>query len=336
MILAGDIGGTKTLLALHSVRARAPVYEQRYASRDFTDLESLLARFFEDAGAALHSRPRIETACLGVAGPVAGERVRVTNLPWIVDGERLGARFALGRVRLLNDFAAAAWGVGELVPADLVTLQPGEPLAQAPRVVLGAGTGLGIAYVVPGRNGGHPVAGEGGHCAFAPANEEQNALWRHLHRQLGRVTLEHVLSGKGLARIYDFLRERGRSGESGARRAESAAEITRVAIEQADPLAGAALDFFIACYGAAAGDHALNVMARGGVYVAGGIAPKILPRLQAGGFVAAFNDKGEYSNHARRMPVNVVVNDRLALLGAALVARRAGRRIMPQRHLRRR
>ena len=335
VILAGDIGGTKTLLALYAGKARAPVYEQRYAAREFTDPEALLARFLEEAGAALRARPRIEAACLGVAGPVVGERVRVTNLPWIIDAAVLGDRFAIGRVRLLNDFAAAAWGIGRLAPADLVTLQLGDPLAEAPRVVLGAGTGFGIAYVVPGSNGGHPIAGEGGHCAFAPANEEQNALWRHLRQQLGRVALEDVVSGPGLARIYNFLSESAGTRD-GARRgapmaSEAAAEIARLAIEGADPLACAALDCFIACYGAAAGDHALNIMARGGVYIAGGIAPRILPRLLAGGFLAAFNDKGAYTAHAGRMPVHVVLEDRLVLIGAAVVAGRATGRTGRQR-----
>jgi glucokinase len=207
----------------------------------------------------------------------------------------------------------------------LATLQEGEPLADAPRVVLGAGTGLGIAYVVRDAAGDRTVSGEGGHGGFAPTDPDQIALWQYLHERVGRVTLEHVLSGSGLMRIYDFLLERGTHAESPALRAALAegdvpAIITRAALEQGDPLAGAALDLFIACYGAAAGDHALNVMARGGVYVAGGIAPKILPRLAAGGFAAAFNDKARFAEATRRMPVHVVLNERLPLLGAARAA----------------
>jgi glucokinase len=222
----------------------------------------------------------------------------------------------------MNDFAAAAWGVGLLAPAERVTLQAGEPVAGAPRVVLGAGTGLGIAYVAAGVE---PISGEGGHGAFAPATEEQAALWRYLHERLGRVTLEHVISGAGLARIYAFLRQHAGLTESAELRAalqsaDPAATISHHAIERADPLASAALELFTACYGAAAGDHALNVMARGGVFVAGGIAPKILPRLRAGGFIAAFNDKGDFSEYARRMPVHVVTSERLGLIGAAAAA----------------
>lgn len=296
MILAADVGGTKSLLALFE--QGAPAFELRLASSEFLDFESLLARFLDDARAALGAAPAIEAACLGVAGPVRDELMRVTNLPWTIDAARLRSRFAIGRLELMNDFAAAAWGVGALAPQDLVTLQEGVPLVDAPRLVLGAGTGFGVAYVVHGV----PVAGEGGHGGFAPAGIEQDALWRFLHERLGRVQLEDVVSGPGLARIHEFM-----TGE-------------RVAPEDA---AAQALDLFVACFGAAAGDHALNVMARGGVYVAGGIAVRILPRLAAGGFLAAFNDKGGFAEHTRRMPVHVVTNERVGLLGAAAAAARA-------------
>ena len=297
MILAADIGGTKSLLALFE--GAAPAFELRLASAEFADFESLLARFLDEARTALGAAPAIEAACLGVAGPVRGGIVRVTNLPWTIDAARLAGRFALGSLELMNDFAAAAWGVGALAPQDLVTLQAGAPLAGAPRAVLGAGTGFGVAYVV----NGVPVPGEGGHGGFAPAGVEQEALWRFLHERLGRVQVEDVVSGPGLARIHEFM-----TGE-------------RVAPEDAAP---AALDLFVTCFGAAAGDHALNVMARGGVYVCGGIASKVLPRLAAGGFLAAFNDKGAFAEHTRRMPVHVVTNERVALLGAAAAAARGG------------
>jgi len=299
VILAGDVGGTKTLLALFEQGRPAPAFELRLASAEFADFEALLARFLDEARAALGAAPMIQSACLAVAGPVRGEQVRVTNLPWTIDAVRLAGRFGLARLQLVNDFAAAAWGVGALTPQDLVTLQAGVPLEGAPRVVLGAGTGFGVAYVL----GGVPVAGEGGHGGFAPAGLEQDALWRFLHERLGRVQLEDVVSGPGLARIHEFM-----TGE-------------RVAPEDASPQA---LDLFITCFGAAAGDQALNVMARGGVYVAGGIAARILPRLAAGAFLAAFNDKGIFAEHTRRMPVHVVTNERVALLGAAAAAAREG------------
>ncbi|MCZ7566553.1 MAG: glucokinase [Burkholderiales bacterium] len=330
MILAGDVGGTKTLLALYARASglRSPQFEQRYASVEFADFARLLARFFDDAAAALGVRARVARACFGIAGPVLGDRVRVTNLPWEVDARALADAFGIERVRLLNDFAAAAQGVEALGDEDLVTLQPGEPLAEAARVVLGAGTGLGVAYLVAERAGYRVVPGEGGHAGFAPADAEQAALWRYLHADGERVEQEHVLSGAGLARVYEFLRASGRHAES-ARVAreiaegDAAAAISRGALELGDPLASAALDLFVRCYGTAAGDHALAVVARGGVYVTGGIAPKILPRLAAGGFVAAFNAKGDFAGLMRRIPVRVVTNEKLGLIGAAFCAARA-------------
>lgn len=326
MILAADIGGTKTRLAVFDDAEAPPRFEQRYASADYPALEPLIDRFLAEARDALGTRPGLEAACFGVAGPIEGRCVPVTNLPWTIDAEALGRTFAIPRVRLLNDFAAAAYGLDGLRGDALATLQAGEPRADAPRVILGAGTGLGIAYVLRAAGGDRPMAGEGGHGGFAPRSGEEIALWQYLHARVGRVTLEHVLSGAGLLRIYDFLLQRGRYDEAPALRAalaegDAPAAISRAALERGDPLALAALDLFIACYGAAAGDHALNVMARGGVYVAGGIAPKILPRLAAGGFVDAFNDKARFADAARRMPVFVVLDERLPLQGAARAAR---------------
>ena len=327
VVIAGDIGGTKTLLALFAPGARAPQYEHRYDSHADADFPSLLRRFLDDARGAVGTRPRVTRACFGIAGPVIDERVKVTNLPWEVDARALERVFDIPRVRLLNDFAAAAYGIQALGGDDLVTVQAGEPIAGAPRVVLGAGTGLGVAYVLADGDGYRVIAGEGGHAAFAPADDEQVELWRHVHSAAGRVELEHVLSGSGLARVYEFLRAARRHPES-ARVAreiadgDSAAAISRNAIERNDPLASAALDLFVSIYGAAAGDHALNVVARGGVFIAGGIAPKILARISAGGFLAAFTAKAEFAALARQMPVHVVTNEKLGLIGAAHCAAR--------------
>lgn len=317
MLLAGDIGGTKALLALAD--AGGVRFERRYRCRDFASFAVLLERFVSDARAALGAAPQIDRTCLGVAGPVADGRVRLTNLAWEIDAANLG----LGDVRLLNDFEASAHGIASLGAGDLATLQTGEPLAGAPRLLIGAGTGLGVAIVTAGG----VIAGEGGHAAFAPADELQDALWRYLRAALGRVELEHVVSGAGLARIYAFLRDSGRGAESAATRAtltagDAAAAISRAALEAGDPLAIAALDLFITCYGAAAGDFALAVLARGGVYLTGGMAPKLLPRLRAGGFAAAFNAKGAFTGAARACPLHVVTNERLGLLGAMAAVRR--------------
>jgi glucokinase len=326
VILAADIGGTKSLLALFAGAPGAgdrPLFERRYASGEFPGAPALLERFLAEARAALGATAAPEAACLGIAGPVAGARVQVTNLPWAIDAAELEARFALRRARLLNDFAAAVYGLDALRASDVATLQAGAPRAGAPRLLIGAGTGLGIAYAMHGPGGYEPLASEGGHASFAPADDEQVALWRHLRAALGRVTLEHVLSGAGLARIHEFLGGAAGAAAPGAPAdADPAAAIVRAALEGGDPLALRALDLFLACYGAAAGDHALNVMAEGGVYVAGGIAPKVLARLRTGGFLAAFNDKDAFARHTRRMPVHVVLNERLALLGAAHCAAR--------------
>lgn len=319
MRLVGDIGGTKALLALFD--EAGAVFERRYACAGFGSFAQMLERFRADARAAMGAEPEVGSASLGVAGPVSSGRVRLTNLDWVIDARELG----LPRVRLLNDFEACAHGLAGLRPEkDLATLQAGSPRATAPRLLIGAGTGLGVAFAVGRGRSVRVLAGEGGHFAFAPADELQDALLRHLRASLGRVELEHVVSGAGLERIYAFLRDTGRQAESPATRQAIAKGDAPAAIAQAadegDALSSAALDLFIACYGAAAGDHALAVLARGGVFVAGGIAPKVLPRLRGGGFLAAFNAKGDFSASARACPVHVVTNERLGLLGAAAAA----------------
>lgn len=302
MVLAGDIGGTKAFFALlDGSRIR---FERRYACCDFASFPALVDRFCADARAELGEDPQIERASLGVAGPVEDDRAQLTNLPWTVDARDTGAPHA----RLRNDFEVSGYGLDRMQRGDLVSLQPGAPVETAPRLLIGAGTGLGVAIVIGRGRDLRVIPGEAGHAAFAPADETQDALLRHLRASLGRVEVEHVVSGPGLARIYAFLR--------GAAAREPAA-IARAALEQGDALALQALDLFLACYGAAAGDYALGVLARGGVYVSGGIAPRVLPRIRAGGFLAAFNAKGAFAAQARAFPVHVVTNERLGLLGAA-------------------
>ena len=323
MILAGDIGGTKTLVALFD--AGAPCFEHRYPSHDFASFDDLLESALVAATAELGTRPGIDRACFGVAGPVIGNQVHVTNLPWALDAAALSRRFSIGRIKLINDFAANAEGIEALAPQDVATLQAGAPVEDAPRVLIGAGTGLGVAYLIHDGIAHRVVASEGGHAGFAPADAAQAALWRFLHERLGRVEAEHVVSGSGLERIYAFVRNTttlaaARKLDQEMRCGDARAAIARFALELGDPLANAALDLFVSCFGTVAGDHALNVVARGGVYVAGGIAPKILARLAAGAFVAGFNDKGAFSDLARSIPVRIVTNERLGLLGATRVA----------------
>lgn len=320
MILAGDIGGTKTQLVLcemgDGARLRI-VVERRFENAAHRGFEDVLARFLAEADVRRAAPSPIARVGLSVAGPVARGRCRLTNLDWEIDGAGLVSRFGFGVVAVLNDFAAAAMGIEALAPGDLVTLQPGEPISEAPRVVLGAGTGLGVAHLVWDGSGYCVVPGEGGHAGFAPASEEQAALWASIHREKGRVEIEDVLSGPGLERIHAFFAEGG--GAAGF--AVHAADIAARA-RDGDYASQRALDLFVAAYGAVAGDLALGVLARGGVYVAGGIAPKILPRLAAGEFLAAFNAKGRFSDVARLMPVHVVTNERLPVLGAATAASR--------------
>ena len=324
MILAGDIGGTKAMLLLAALRRgrMEPVFERRYAVAAFPGFSAMLAQFLDDNRRQDGRRARLSSACFGAAGPVSGGRIQMTNLPWCLDAEAIAAEFGIGRVRLVNDFEAAANGIAALTPGDSRVLQQGAPLPDAPRVIIGAGTGLGVAYALPQAKGYRVIAGEGGHTGFSPADDEQLRLWQTLQRQYGRVSVEHVVSGPGLVRIYEFLCAANPELASWTQgvQAEGAAAVSRLALEQGDRLASRALDVFLACYGAVAGDHALTVTARGGVYLAGGIAAKMLDRLAGGGFMAAFNAKGGHAQMNQKVPVRVVTTERLGLLGAALLA----------------
>jgi glucokinase len=324
VILAGDIGGTKAILLLAAVGRGGvePAFERRYAVASYPGFSALLAQFLDQYRQQSGRTARPTSACFGAAGPVAGERIQMTNLPWCLDSGAIAAEFGIRRVRVVNDFEAAARGIEVLGPGDTAVLQHGEPLPLAARVVIGAGSGLGVAYALPQVKRTQLIAGEGGHAGFAPADDEQMRLWEVLQQQFGRVSVEHVVSGPGLVRIYEFLcaAHPELPSHRATVRTEGAAAISRVALELGDVLACRALDLFIACYGAVAGDHALTVTARGGVYIAGGIAPKIIDRIAGGAFMAAFNAKGAHAHLNRRVPVRVVTTERLGLLGAALIA----------------
>lgn len=323
MILAGDIGGTKTLLRLETPEGDA-VCERRYANRDYADFGALLQDFLGECRVRAGAAPAIGSACLGVAGPVREGNAQLTHGPWRIDAGALRRALGAREVRLLNDFAAAAHGIGSLGPADLETLQAGTPDPARPRVVIGAGTGMGVAYLLVRGGTNIVIAGEGGHAGYAPRDVLQMELWRRLRAAGGRVQVEDVVSGRGIAAVYAFLRERAGEAQREPEELEpdaDAATIAACARSGASALAREALDVFLASFGAAAGDHALTVTARGGVYVAGGIAPKLLWRIGAGGFLRAFNDRGPFSPLARSFPVHVVLNERLGLLGAARLAR---------------
>ncbi len=327
MIIAGDIGATKTLLQLVECGSgRALVaFERRYADAAYPDFASLMTAFLAEARASGVDAASLEIAVLGIAAPVRGETVRLTNRAWVIDAKALSSAFGIKEVRLVNDFAAAARGIELLEPSDFVTLQEGEPEDKAPRVVLGAGSGLGVAYLVWIGDRYQVIDGEGGNAGFAPATPLQAQLWFALHERSGHVSVEQVVSGAGLVAIYDFLREQRAAPESPQlSRAfgteDRAAAITEFALQKNDPLASLALDLFIDAYGATAGDHALTLLARGGVFVAGGIAPRIIARIQAGRFIASFRDKGRFAGVMAGIPVRVVTNAGLGVLGATAIA----------------
>lgn len=316
-LLAGDLGGTKTLLRLNcGAQTRR---EQRYDSAAWAGLEEMVGDFL--------GGERADAACFGVAGPVRGGTAQITNLPWRIDAEALAQRHAIPRVRLINDFQAVAYGIEMLGETDLLTLQAGVPCPNAPRAVIGAGTGLGEGYLVWSDGAYLALPSEGSHADFAPADELQADLWRWLAERYGHVSWERVVSGPGLEAIYRFLKERGELAESALlaemiRAGDGAAAISEFALRHRDPLAGAALDLFIAAYGAEAGNLALKILASGGVYVAGGIAPKIADRLQDGAFLRAFLAKGRFAELLATLPVHVVLNPQVGLLGALAVASR--------------
>lgn len=306
MILVADIGGTNARLALAEVGSADLLHEWRTATADFPDFESVLADYLAQTGVTP------ATGCLAVAGPVSddGRHARLTNLPWSIDAAALEARFGIGHLRLANDFAAAAMGVTVAPAESIVFLQDGEPVADAPKLVIGAGTGLGMAVLVRQAGRWQVVPGEGGHVGFSPLDEDQDRVFQALRREYGRVTVERVVSGPGLTAIHRIL--------TGA--AIDAGEITRRAIVEADEAALETLNLFLTAYGAFAGDMAMAMLARGGVYLAGGIAAKLLPVLPASPFLSAFNAKAEHAALVRRLPVSVVTDPALGLRGAACLA----------------
>ncbi|MFA5242555.1 MAG: glucokinase [Sulfuricella sp.] len=329
LILAGDIGGTKTLLQLAAVRQGAfhVICERRFDSAAHADFSSLLGEFMRTA--ALHAadaRP-VDAACFGVAGPIHGQGAKVTNLAWTIHADAVGAEFGIADVRLINDFTAVGCGIEALQEGDVTALQEGVPELRGTRAVLGAGTGLGEGILVWRDGHYQALPSEGGHVDFAPADEEQDGLLRYLRPIFGHVSYERILSGDGLVKIFEYLAGSGLETATAAlRRAmlecDPAAAISEFGIAGRDPAAVRALDMFAAIYGAQAGNLALTTLARGGVYVAGGIAPKIMAKLNGGGFVRAFNDKGRFSGLMQSIPLRVVMNPKVGLMGAALVASR--------------
>lgn len=323
--LVGDVGATNTRLAIATLRGGAVewIHEVRVADAELSSFDDAIDTLFS---ASPVERTRIAAACLGVAGPIRDNRARFTHRDWIVDANAIAAKLGGAPVKLVNDLEAAAAGIDALDDGDLTELQRRPRKRGGPRLVIGAGTGLGIAYAVWCGDGYQSVASEGGHAGFAPQNARQIRLFDALRAGGQRIEAEHVVCGAGLERIYEMLRGENPAMESPVLRAEldrdeGAAAITRFALQHGDNLASDALDLFVDCYGSVAGDHALAVLPSGGVFVVGGIAVKILPRLEAGGFVRAFTDKGSFSSLAGTFPIAVVTNEHLGLAGATLIAK---------------
>lgn len=321
MILAGDIGGTSARLALCEVKNRRGVLavERTYRSQDYGGLNEIAKVF---AGSNGHT---ISAACFGIAGPVQDGRVVTPNLPWVVDARELARDLKVPSVRLLNDLEANAYGIAALDAQDFVTLNPGAPGATGNAAVISVGTGLGEAGLFWNGETHLPFACEGGHADFAPRNALEAELMLWLQARHGRISYERVLSGPGLLNIYEFLRDTGKGAEApelreALRQGDGPAAISAAGLEGRDALCVKALDLFVSLYGAEAGNLALKVMATGGVYIGGGIAPKILKKLQAPAFLEAFADKGRMRPLLEAMPVKVITKDTAALLGAARVA----------------
>lgn len=318
MILAGDIGATNTRLAWFDVAngALVPGVARTYPSRQQASLDDIIATFLTEAPG------RIGHACFGVAGPVREGRVEAINLPWPVDARSLALRLGLHRLVLINDLEANAWGLAALPDGDFAVLQPGRTVPTDNAAVISAGTGLGEAGLVWDGRRHRPVATEGGHADWAPQDALQVALWHFLVAEVGHVSVERVLSGPGLHNIYRFLRDGQGLAEPDwlaelFRNEAPAPVIGRVGLEGRAEICVGALGLFVAIYGAEAGNLGLRMLATAGVYLGGGIAPRILPALRKPAFLSAFTGKGRLRPLLEEMPVRVVLNDRAALLGAA-------------------
>lgn len=321
MILAGDVGGTSTRLAFFTVESGRLnlVIEKDYPSRRHKSLDEIVGEFVS------HHRLAVEYACFGIAGPVQHGRVETPNLPWVVNQEALSRELRIESVWLINDLLANTYGILALEAKDFVVLNAGSANASGNAAVISTGTGLGEAGAYWDGKQYHPFACEGGHADFAPRNELEIDLLKYLLAKFGHASWERVVSGPGLRNIFDFLRETGR-GEAPVwliaemEGKDPSAVISQAALEGKSELCVQALDLFISCFGAEAGNLALKFLASGGVFVGGGIAPKIIQRLRGQTFIEAFTDKGRFKHLLEAVPVRVILNDKTALLGAARYA----------------
>jgi glucokinase len=321
MILAGDIGGTHARLAFFDVvdgRFNL-VSASIFPSREYAGLDEIVAKFVSTAN--LHA----DTACFGIAGPVRNGRVEASNLPWIIESKRLADELKISQAVLINDLEANAWGIPALDAKDVVALNQVKGLPLGNQAVIAAGTGLGQAGMYWDGHKHHVFACEGGHTDFAPRNQLEVELFNYLSARFGHVSYERIISGPGLVNVFNFLRDTGRGTPAQwlvdqMTQSDPAAAISRAANDGKCALCEQAVDLFTSIYGAEAGNLALKIMATGGVYLGGGIAPKMLAKLSGPLFMQAFISKGRMQALLESMPVRVITNDRIALLGAARCA----------------
>jgi glucokinase len=323
MILAGDIGGTKTNVALFDPqdgRINAPQQVQSFPSARYQSLNAIIEEYI-----AQH-KAKIERACFGIAGPVVAGRVEATNLPWIAEEKSLSQTLGGAPVKLINDLEANAYGIETLTAAQIYTLNEGDPAARGHRALIAAGTGLGMAGIYFDGEHYHPIPSEGGHIDFAPRNLMEEELLRYLAKKFnGHVSYERALSGMGIYNIYQFLRDEGYAEEPAwlaqeIANGDKSAAVSRAAAAGNAEIAVKTMQMFVEIYGAMAGNLGLIMKATGGVYLGGGIAPKILEKLKDGTFMRTFKDKGRMSSLVAAMPVRVILEDKTALNGAAQCA----------------
>lgn len=320
MILAGDVGGTKVHLALYDFNGGSLTHkrDERYPAKDYSGLEEVVREFL--------AADTVSSACFGVPGPVRDGRLRLTNLPWTLDSRELARSLSIDHVFLINDLEANGYGIAELKPDQIYTLSEGDPSQIGNRALLAAGTGLGEGILIWNGKQHIPYPSEGGHADFAPRNEDEIDLLRFLKQKYqGRISFERVVAGMGITNIYEFLRDvRGMEEPTWlADRIASEdpnAVITELALSAKSEICEKTLDMFVSSYGAEAGNLALKVLSIGGLYIGGGIAPRILEKLKDGTFMRSFTDKGRLSQLLINMPVRVILESRAALLGAAAYA----------------
>ena len=321
LVMAGDIGGTKTNLGVFEMGKRRPNSKvmETYSSREAPNLEHIIGRFLDK------HKVRISSACFGVAGPVQGGRSKTTNLPWTISENSIKKRFKWDHVRLINDLTGTAYAIPLLTSTELHPLNEAKARKGQNLGLVAPGTGLGMALLIWVENKYTPVASEGGHADFGPNDLMEAELWEYLYKRWDHVSAERILSGSGLFNIYAWLRDSGRHPEPAwlakeIKEKDPARAISEAATDRKDPLCGEALDIFVSVLGAVSGNLALTGMTTGGIYLGGGIPPKILPKLDEAAFMQAFMNKGRFKGFLGKIPVRVILNDKAALLGAACCA----------------